>query len=161
MDIGLFAKRMAELRRCSGLNQTDFAERVGVTRIQVSRWETGASGIDEGRLKRILEEFGVSEEQFWDPDRPLAVGSGTIEVREGGQATRCPNCGAKGFDEGVRYCFMCAFPLYNFCTTSARHPNPPEAIYCGLCGERTFWSLDPGELESLEIPPDGHSIHKT
>ena len=40
MDLG---KRMQKLRRDRGLSQETLAERLGVTRQAVSKWETGGS----------------------------------------------------------------------------------------------------------------------
>ena len=38
-----FGKRLCELRRRQGLSQEALAERLGVTRQAVSKWETGVS----------------------------------------------------------------------------------------------------------------------
>ena len=38
-----FAKKMIELRKQNGLSQQDLADRLGVSRQAISRWETGVS----------------------------------------------------------------------------------------------------------------------
>lgn len=57
MDLG---KRLQELRREKGLSQEALAERLGVTRQAVSKWETGESLPDVYRLAQLSELFGVT-----------------------------------------------------------------------------------------------------
>jgi transcriptional regulator with XRE-family HTH domain len=55
-----FAEKLVQLRKASGLSQEELADRLGVSRQAVSRWEQGSSYPDLPNLQRITEEFGVS-----------------------------------------------------------------------------------------------------
>lgn len=53
--------RIREFRRSLGLSQTDFAERLGMTRSIVSNMELGLVEIPDYRIKSMIKEFDVSE----------------------------------------------------------------------------------------------------
>ena len=55
-----FGARLTELRKASGLSQEAFAEKLGVSRQSVSKWESGGCLPDIEKLTRISELFGVS-----------------------------------------------------------------------------------------------------
>ena len=55
-----FAEKLADLRRRAGLSQEQLADRLGVTRQSVSKWEGGAAMPDIGKLISLSELFGVS-----------------------------------------------------------------------------------------------------
>lgn len=48
-------ERISELRKASGMNQTDLAKAMEVTRQAVSKWETGQSSPDAANLIRLAE----------------------------------------------------------------------------------------------------------
>ena len=55
---------IASLRRKQGWSQEQFAERVGVSRQTVSKWETGASVPELEKLVIISRCFGVTVDQL-------------------------------------------------------------------------------------------------
>lgn len=57
MNLG---ERIAALRKDRGLSQEAFAEKVGVSRQAVSKWEAGASVPELDKLMQISELFGVT-----------------------------------------------------------------------------------------------------
>ena len=59
MSIG---QRISELRRRASLSQEYVAEKIGVSRQAVSKWETDASAPDTYNLIALAELFGVSVE---------------------------------------------------------------------------------------------------
>lgn len=63
--------RIKDIRKASGLNQTEFGERLGVAQSTVAGWELGARDISDIGVRAICREFGVSEE--W-----LRYGSGDM-----------------------------------------------------------------------------------
>lgn len=75
-----FYEKLTELRRKAGLSQEQLADRLGVTRQSVSKWESGAAMPELGKLIALSELFGVSidylvkEENVSDP---LAEGQGS------------------------------------------------------------------------------------
>lgn len=68
-----FYEKLTELRRKAGLSQEQLADRLGVTRQSVSKWESGAAMPELGKLIALSELFGVSidylvkESQTSDP----------------------------------------------------------------------------------------------
>ena len=52
--------KIAELRRQRGWSQENLAERLGVTRQSVSKWESGASVPDLDKIIGLSELFGVT-----------------------------------------------------------------------------------------------------
>ena len=55
-----FSQKLVQLRRREGLSQEQLADRLGVTRQSVSKWEGGAAMPDVGKLISLSELFGVS-----------------------------------------------------------------------------------------------------
>lgn len=55
-----FCEKLTELRRKAGLSQEQLADRLGVTRQSVSKWESGAAMPELGKLIALSELFGVS-----------------------------------------------------------------------------------------------------
>ena len=55
-----FCEKLTELRRKTGLSQEQLADRLGVTRQSVSKWESGAAMPELGKLIALSELFGVS-----------------------------------------------------------------------------------------------------
>ena len=55
-----FCEKLMELRRKTGLSQEQLADRLGVTRQSVSKWESGAAMPELGKLIALSELFGVS-----------------------------------------------------------------------------------------------------
>ena len=67
-----FGIRLCELRRRQGLSQEALAERLGVTRQAVSKWETGESLPDIDRLIALSEVFCVSTDYLVKGTEPQA-----------------------------------------------------------------------------------------
>jgi len=57
-------KKIKELRKKLGLTQEALAERVGVTRLAVSNWESGKSIPKGDKLMKLAEVFGVSASEL-------------------------------------------------------------------------------------------------
>lgn len=55
-----FSQKLADLRRREGFSQEQLADRLGVTRQSVSKWEGGAAMPDIGKLISLSELFDVS-----------------------------------------------------------------------------------------------------
>ena len=59
-----FGERLAALRKQRDMSQEALAEKLGLTRQTISKWETGASTPDLGLLVRLAEVFGVSTDSL-------------------------------------------------------------------------------------------------
>ncbi len=56
----MLSEKIYTLRRAKGLSQEQLAEKIGVSRQAVSKWETGASVPELEKLLALSECFGVS-----------------------------------------------------------------------------------------------------
>ena len=63
MEIG---KKIMELRKKSGLSQEELAERVGVARQTISKWELGETSPDLKQSKELSKIFKVSLDELTD-----------------------------------------------------------------------------------------------
>lgn len=65
------SQKIYELRTGSGLSQLDLAEKLGVSRQSVSKWETGQAVPDLDKLIRLADLFGISvDELVREGERP-------------------------------------------------------------------------------------------
>ncbi|MBE6871761.1 MAG: helix-turn-helix transcriptional regulator [Ruminococcaceae bacterium] len=60
----MLCERIYELRRKSGLSQEQLAERVGVSRQSISKWESGVSTPELDKLIALSECFGVTLDEL-------------------------------------------------------------------------------------------------
>lgn len=70
-----FSEKLLELRRREGLSQEQLADRLGVTRQSVSKWESGAAAPELSKLVALSELFSVSvdylvKDRLENPERP-------------------------------------------------------------------------------------------
>ena len=56
----IFADKLIKLRKRAGYSQEELAEKMGVTRQSVSKWESAQSIPDIEKIIKISELFGVS-----------------------------------------------------------------------------------------------------
>ena len=63
-----FAEKMIELRKQQGLSQQDLADRLGVSRQAISRWETGAVQPLADSVKSLAQVFQVSTDYLLSDD---------------------------------------------------------------------------------------------
>ena len=64
-DVELFGRRLATLRRCAGLTQSDVAVACNVTVQVVSKWECGRSCPDILMLEDIAAVLGVPIQELF------------------------------------------------------------------------------------------------
>ena len=65
MEIG---KKIMELRKSSGLSQEELAEKIGVARQTISKWELGETSTDLKQAKELSKIFNVSLDELTDND---------------------------------------------------------------------------------------------
>lgn len=65
MDIG---KKIMSLRKKNGLSQEELAERIGVARQTISKWELGETSPDLKQSKELSKIFNVSLDELTDND---------------------------------------------------------------------------------------------
>lgn len=75
-----FSEKLLELRRREGLSQEQLADRLGVTRQSVSKWESGTAAPELSKLVALSDLFGVSvdylvKDRLEEPERPAPEAS--------------------------------------------------------------------------------------
>lgn len=68
------SEKIVQLRKGRGLSQEELAERLGVSRQAVSRWESGTALPDAGNLRQISRLFEVSADYLLDEERESPEG---------------------------------------------------------------------------------------
>ena len=59
-----FSEKLIQLRRKQGMSQEQLADRLGITRQSVSKWESGASDPSTSNLLALAKLYGVSAEDL-------------------------------------------------------------------------------------------------
>lgn len=83
-----FSEKLLELRRREGLSQEQLADRLGVTRQSVSKWESGAAVPELSKLVALSDLFSVSvdylvKDHLEEPERPATeASSSTAKLEE-------------------------------------------------------------------------------
>lgn len=77
-----FSQKLVYLRKQHHLTQGDFAEKVGVTRQAVYKWESGQSYPGAQTLVEMKALFGVSIDDMLDPAVDITVKAEPTPVEE-------------------------------------------------------------------------------
>lgn len=91
------SQKIYQCRRQAGLSQEALAERLGVSRQAVSKWETGESVPEPAKLLALAKAFGVTTDYLLDdslPEEP--AGPEAPEEPEQGEQTYRPRQSARG-----------------------------------------------------------------
>lgn len=72
----MFKDNLAQMRKGLQLTQEDVAEKLGVTRQSVAKWESGESVPDLDKCKQLAEIFGVSLDDLanYEPEKNMGLG---------------------------------------------------------------------------------------
>ena len=72
----MFKDNLVQMRKLSQLTQEDLAEKLGVTRQSVAKWEAGESIPDLDKCKQLADIFGVSLDDLanYEPEENLGLG---------------------------------------------------------------------------------------
>lgn len=76
----MLSEKIYTLRRKSGLSQEQLAEKIGVSRQAISKWEGGLSTPELDKLKALSEYFQVTMDELTGSQGPKAVPG---EAKEG------------------------------------------------------------------------------
>ena len=66
-----FGEKLREARKDAGLSQEEFAEKIGVSRSAVAKWESDRGLPDVGNLKVIASLLNISIDYLLDDDSRL------------------------------------------------------------------------------------------
>lgn len=72
----MFRDNLIQMRKMRKMTQEDVAEKVGVTRQAVAKWESGETVPDLDKCRILAELFGVSLDDLanYEPDQNLGLG---------------------------------------------------------------------------------------
>lgn len=72
----MFNKNLVQMRKLNGMTQEDLAEKVGVSRQAVAKWESGESLPDLEKSKLLAEVLNVSLDELanHEPEDNLGIG---------------------------------------------------------------------------------------
>ena len=111
----MLSERIYALRRRSGLSQEQLAERIGVSRQAISKWEGGLSVPELDKLKALSECFQVTLDELTENQLPGAPGGERGEV---------PAPGRRGESRaGVCLCLVGAVCLILFGVLTVAFPS--------------------------------------
>lgn len=65
------SEKIAYCRRRNGLSQEELAEKIGVSRQAVSKWETSEAQPEIGKLRQLSDAFGVSTDWLLSEEEPV------------------------------------------------------------------------------------------
>ena len=76
METRMFKDNLVQMRKLLQLTQEDIAEKLGVTRQSVAKWEAGESIPDLDKCKQLADIFGVSLDDLanYEPEENLGLG---------------------------------------------------------------------------------------
>ena len=71
----MFKDNLVQMRKIFQMTQEDIAEKLGVTRQSVAKWEAGDSVADLDKCKQLADIFGVSLDDLanYEPDENLGL----------------------------------------------------------------------------------------
>lgn len=87
-------EKILNMRKARGWNQEELAERIGVTRQAVSRWESDSAKPDADKIIAICDLFGVSADYLLRDQYSGEGGAALLQTQE--TAVPCTN------DRGIR-----------------------------------------------------------
>ena len=72
----MFCDNLVQMRKAMKMTQEDIAEKLGVTRQSVAKWESGGSLPDLDKCKLLAEIFGVSLDDLanYEPENNMGLG---------------------------------------------------------------------------------------
>lgn len=76
----ILADKIIELRKKSGMSQEELAEKLGVSRQSVSKWESAQSTPDLNRILKMSEVFGVSTDYLLKDEIDLIKSESTADT---------------------------------------------------------------------------------
>ena len=130
----IFAEKVLNLRRKNGWSQEELAEKAGVSRQSVSKWESAASIPDINKILELSRIFGVSTDYLLKDDMEDVEfireddGDGTrrVSLEEANAFLRDKRVQARQIARGVLLCILS--PVLLILLGGLTEPNPWLAV---------------------------------
>lgn len=78
----ILADKITDLRKKNGWSQEDLAEKLGVSRQSISKWESAQSMPDMSRILKMSEVFGVSTDYLLKDEMEAVEDRGTAVIQD-------------------------------------------------------------------------------
>ncbi len=118
----MLSEKIYTLRRKNGLSQEQLAEKIGVSRQAISKWEGGLSTPELDKLKALSECFQITIDELTG-DQPINTSDDAIKEKR----TSVPRKTAES-KIGICLCFIGAVCLILFGILTAIHPSSINRI---------------------------------
>ena len=105
------ANRFYELRKKNSLSQEELAEKIGVSRQAVSKWERAEASPDTDNLILLSKLYNISMDELLSTEEPVEKQTENIKEEKNDTAGR-----KEDFDDGTQDSFWMGFP-YPVCVT--------------------------------------------
>ncbi len=114
-----FGERIYNLRKKSGLSQEEFADKLGVSRQAVSKWETGQSVPDSEKAAAIGAFFGVSLDWLINGTETAAPVSSQPAVESAAPEAPAPAKNKRGWVKAVAIAGIVTLAFIGVCALAA------------------------------------------
>ena len=119
----MLSERIYQFRRNSGLSQEQLAEKIGVSRQAISKWESGISTPELEKLLALSECFDITIDELVKDE---AFTQGTNEVPQKLEKTKDPK--AIEMKVGIGLCLVGAICLILFGAMMVLSPSAAEQL---------------------------------
>lgn len=136
----ILADKIMQLRKQNGWSQEELAEKMGVSRQAVSKWESAASVPDLNRILQMSDLFGVSTDYLLRDNAEKQTVSDTlpddgvlkITVEEANDFINCSARSAKQIALGVAMCILSPVPLIWLTAFAGSKGTVPDTVAAGI-----------------------------
>ena len=136
----IFAEKVLNLRRKNGWSQEELAQKAGVSRQSISKWESAASIPDIDKILELSRIFGVSTDYLLKDDMEQveftredeAGGARRVSLEEANAFLRDKRTQARQIALGVLLCIVS--PVLLFLLGGLSEPNPWVELSEGVAG---------------------------
>ncbi len=118
----MLSEKIYTLRRKSGLSQEQLAEKIGVSRQAISKWEGGLSTPELDKLKALSECFQITIDELTG-NQAISAFDDTIKEKE-----NPVSCKPEESKMGICLCIIGAICLILFGILTVIHPSSVKQI---------------------------------
>lgn len=163
MSIG---QKLSDLRKSKHLSQEEVADRLGVTRQTISKWETDQSTPDFDKIIPICELYGLSSDELLgninSNDTKEKKGENENSIEEEKEKNIRKRKKSIGISLGIFMYFLAIIWIMIAIPVMTMNPIVASAIFLLICGIATFiivyscmfYSKDSKEKKEEELNPN-------
>ena len=151
-----FGNKIMKLRKQLGLSQEELAEKLGVARQTISKWELGETAPDLKQSKELSKIFNVSLDELTDNDiKEVLVEKVSNTEKTSKKTLSILKILATAIIVFILLFIVLVIAKIIYRSTRERGRKIEETIYCDLYGEKHTFSIEYYELTGLPIALGG------